>query len=359
MTTTDHRNGKMWAARLHGPADLRIEEVPCPGEPPAGVALIRIKAVGICGSDLHTYRHARIGDTTLRSPLILGHEFGGIVEAVGEGSRDGYGRPLLAGTPVAVEPARPCGRCELCQAGHPNLCLQIRFCGLWPDDGAFCQWMHMPAENCFPLPPELDVADGAMLEPLGVAIHAVDLGKLRVGRSVAILGAGPIGLCLLQIAKLSGAEPVFVSDRFPWRVELARRLGATAAFCHDQHDMVAEVQRATGGRGVDVAFEAGWSGEAVEEAAEMLVPGGRLVVVGIADDDRLSLRHSTARRKGLTITMVRRMKHTYPRAIHLAQRGMVDLRSLISYRFPLERAAEAFALNAEYAKGVVKVIVEP
>lgn len=347
----------MLAARLYGPEDIRVEDLPVPGEPPAGHALIRVQTVGICGSDLHTYRHARIGDTALESPLILGHEFGGMVEAVGQGSVDGYGRPLQAGARVAVDPARPCGRCELCQAGHPNLCQQIHFCGLWPDHGALCQWLAMPAENCFPLPAGLDDVDGAMLEPLGVAIHAVDLGKLRVGRSVAILGAGPIGLCILQMARLSGAEPIFVSDRFPWRVELARRLGATEAFCHDQQDVVAAVHAATGGRGVDVAFEAAWSGDAVEAAAEMLVPGGRLVVVGIADDDHLSLRHSTARRKGLTIKMARRMKHTYPRAMQLAKRGLVDLRSLVSHRFPLAQADRAFALNAAYAEGVVKAVI--
>lgn len=348
----------MLAARLYGPQDIRVEEVPCPGEPPPGHALIRVTTVGVCGSDLHTYRQARIGDTTLKSPLILGHEFSGIVEAVGPGCVDGYGQPLGTGVHVAADPARPCGRCELCQAGHPNLCQQIRFCGLWPDHGALCQWLHLPAENCFPLPARLDDVAGAMLEPLGVAIHAADLAKIRVGRSVAILGAGPIGLCILQMARLSGAEPIFISDRFPWRVELARRLGATVALCHGEQDVVAAVRKATGGRGVDVAIEAAWSREAVEAAAEMLVPGGRLVVVGIAEDDQLSLRHSTARRKGLTIKMARRMKHTYPRAIGLAEAGAVDLHALVSHHFPLAQANEAFALNSAYAEGVVKVVVD-
>jgi L-iditol 2-dehydrogenase len=352
------RAGMMLAARLHGPEDLRVEQVPRPGEPPPGTAMIRVRSVGICGSDLHTYRQARIGDTTLQSPLVLGHEFAGTIDAVGAGSVDGFGQPLAPGALVAVEPAEACGRCECCLAGNPNLCTQIRFCGLWPDDGALCQWMHMPARNCFPLPSNLDAADGVMLEPLGVALHAVDLAKLRVARSVAILGAGPIGLCILQVARLAGAGPIFVSDKFPWRVDLARRLGATKAMCHEEQDVVRAVREATGGRGVDVAFEAGWSGEAVEEAAEMLAPGGRLVVVGIADDDRLSLRHSTARRKGLTISMVRRMKHTYPRAIRLAAQGLVDLRSLVSHHFPLQHAAEAFAVNAAYADGAVKVVVD-
>jgi L-iditol 2-dehydrogenase len=348
----------MFAARLHGPEDLRIEEVPQPQAPTAGQVLLRVRAVGICGSDLHTYRHARIGDTQLASPLVPGHEFSGTVEALGDDAYDGLGQPLRPGTLVAVDPAQPCGRCEFCRAGNPNLCENLRFCGLWPDAGALSQWMIVPAETCFPMPPEIDAVQAALLELLGVAIHAVDLGKLRVARSVAILGAGPIGLSLLQVAKASGAGPILVTEPLPWRREAARKLGATATFDPGKEDVVAAVRRATGGRGVDVAFEAAWCGETLQQATEMLVAGGRLIVVGIADDDQLSLKQSAPRRKGLSILFVRRMKHTYPRAIRLVQAGVVDLSSLVSHRFPLARAGEAFALNAAYGSGVVKVVVE-
>jgi len=319
---------------------------------------LRVKAVGICGSDLHTYRRARIGDTRLGGPLILGHEFAAVVEQVGEGSLDGEFKPLAPGTRVAVDPAQPCGQCEWCERGDANLCVHLRFCGLWPDQGALCQWIDMPARCCFPLPAGLDDAAGALLEPLGVGIHTVDLAKIRVGHRVAILGAGPIGLCILQLVRLAGADVVYVADRFPWRVELARRLGATAAGCCDEVDPVAAVRKATGGRGVDVAIEAAWGDESLGQAAEMLAYGGRLMAVGIPDEDRFPVKHSTARRKGLTIVMVRRMKLVYPRAIRLAARGAVDLATLVSHRFPLERVAEAFASNADYRPGTVKVIVD-
>lgn len=349
---------RMLAARLHGPADIRIEEVPRPGSPGAGRARVRVMAVGVCGSDLHTYRHARIGDTRLGGPLILGHEFAGVVEEVGEGGLDGEFRPLTPGARVAVDPAQPCQQCEFCERGDPNLCLNLRFCGLWPDHGALCQWIDMPARCCFPLPDGLDDAAGVLLEPLGVAIHAVDLSKIRVGHRVAILGAGPIGLCILQLVRLAGADPVYVADRFPWRLDLAKRFGATAVWRCDEVDPMAAVREATGGRGVDVAFEAAWCDESVDQAAEMLAHGGRLMVVGIPGDDRLLLKHSTARRKGLSIIMVRRMKLVYPRAIRLAERGTVDLAPLVSHRFPLHRVAEAFASNADYRPGIVKVIVD-
>ena len=379
----------MLAARLHGPEDLRVEELPHPGPPGPGEVLLRVKAVGICGSDLHTYRHAAIGDIRLEGPTILGHEFAGVVEQVGPGREKGTGpigrdqpsagaRPpgashqldlspfpldgnfqaLEPGTRVAVDPAQPCGRCELCERGHPNLCLNLRFCGLWPDQGAMCEWIHVPASSCFPVPPEIDDAAAVMLEPLGVAIHTVDLAKVRVGQSVALLGAGSIGLCILQLLRLAGADPIFVTDKLPWRVGLAEQLGATEAWRCDAVDPVAAVRQATEGRGVDVAIEAAWCDASVDQAADVLVHGGRLVVVGIPEDDRLTLRHSVARRKGLTITMVRRMKHAYPRAIRLAESGAVSLGLLVSHRFPLRRAAEAFAQSAEYREGVVKALVE-
>jgi len=348
----------MLAVRLHGPAELRVEEVARPGQPGPGQVLLRVKTVGICGSDLHTYKHAQIGDTRIEGPLILGHEFAGVVEAVGQGGGDGEFRPLQVGTRVAVDPAQPCGQCELCERGHPNLCLNLKFCGLWPDQGALCQWMHVPARCCFPLPPQIDDASAALLEPLGVALHAVDLAKVRVGQRVAILGAGPIGLCLVQLVRLCGADAIYVTDQFSWRVEMARRFGATAAWCCDARDPVAAVREATGGRGVDVAFEAAWCDHSVDQAAEMLVHGGRLMVVGIPANDRLSLNHSLARRKGLSILMVRRMKLVYPRAIRLAQHGAVQLAPLVTHRFALQKAAEAFALNAEYRDGAIKVLID-
>ena len=195
-----------------------------------------------------------------------------------------------------------------------------------------------------------------LLEPLGVAIHAVDLAKIRVADSVAILGAGPIGLMLLQVVRHTGADPIFVADKFPWRLKLAERFGAVPIHC-DQGDPVQAVLKQTGGRGVDVAIEAAWADHSVGQAAEMARLGGRLVLVGIPSDDRLAMKHSTARRKGLTIRLSRRMKHIYPRAIRLVERGLVDLPALISHRFPLSQVVEAFALNTAYRDNVVKIII--
>ncbi|MEZ4718215.1 MAG: alcohol dehydrogenase catalytic domain-containing protein [Caldilineaceae bacterium] len=347
----------MLAAQLHGTRDLRTALIPTPGAPGPEQALLRVTSVGICGSDLHTYVDARIGDTDVQEPLILGHEFAAVVEAVGEGALDGNFAPLMPGTRVAVDPAQPCGRCELCEQGHPNLCRRLHFCGLYPDPGSLCEYMIMPAHTCFPVPDNVDNDAAALLEPLGVAIHAVDLAKIKVADSVAIIGAGPIGLFVLQLAKLSGAEPIYISDKFDWRLELAASYGAIPVNC-DKTDPVAFVREATGGRGVDVAIEAAWADHSVQQAAEMARWGGRLVLVGIPGPDKLEMKASTARRKGLTIRMSRRMKHVYPRSIKLATTGKVDLNGIVSHRFPLAQAPEAYAMNADYQDRVVKVMIE-
>jgi L-iditol 2-dehydrogenase len=320
--------------------------------------LVRVKATGLCGSDLHSYRDARIGDTLIESPLILGHEFAGVIEAVGPAlNPEGVapGAELAPGLRVAVDPAQPCGRCEMCVQGHPNLCWGLHFCGNYPDGGSLCEWM--PARSCFPVPDTIDDACAALLEPLGVAMHAVDLAKIRVANSVAVLGAGPLGLMILQVLRLAGADPIFVTDKLPWRLHLAEKFGAAPVHCENE-DPVAAVLKQTRGRGVDVAIEAAWADHSVGQAAEMVRLGGRVVLVGIPSDDRLAMKHSTARRKGLTLRLSRRMKHTYPRALRLVERGLVDLPALLSHRWPLARVVEAFELNAAYRDNVVKILIE-
>lgn len=318
----------MLAARLHGPRDLRIEEVPAPQVSGADEVVVRVTATGICGSDLHTYLDGRIGDTRLEGPLILGHEFAGV--------------RLDTGERVAVDPAQPCYRCDLCERGHPNLCRRLHFCGLYPDDGSLAELIRVPVRCCVPLPDALDDVQAAMLEPLGVALHATDLAKVRVGERVAILGVGPIGLLLAQTVRLAGAREVWVEDPLPWRREFARQQGAMV--------LTDDVE-------VDVAIEAAWGEAAIERAVALTRPGGRVVLVGIPSQDRCVLRHSVARRKGLTVVFSRRMKHTYPRAVALAVRGAVDLRSFVTHRFALADAARAFEVCANYRDQVIKAVV--
>ncbi len=349
----------MLAARLYGPQDLRIDELPAPAFPGPEEALLRVTTVGVCGSDLHNYADARIGDTVIESPIILGHEFSGVIVAVGERALDGLGNPLTAGQRVAVDPATPCHHCENCEKGNPNLCSRLHFHGLFPDDGSLCETMIVSARGCFPLPDAISDSAGALLEPLGVAIHAIDLGKIRVATSVAVIGSGPIGLLVTRMAALSGAHPIFAFDKFPWRAEKARAWGATHAYTLADGDPETIVNATTQGRGVDVVLEAAWADETVNLAAKLARLGGRLVLVGIPSDNRLVMDHSVARRKGLTIMLARRMKHTYPRAIQLAteHRDRIDLDDLVSHRFALRDTPQAFAMNFAYQDQVQKVII--
>ncbi len=280
----------------------------------------------------------------------------GTVEIVGEGAIIEEGCVLQPGMRVAVDPAQPCGECELCLRGHPNLCTNLHFCGLFPDGGCLCERILMPSRCCFPLPDSIDAESGALLEPLGVALHAVDLAKADAGDSAVIIGAGPIGLLILQAAKLAGMKPIFVVEQLPWRLRLVEKFGGIP-IDSARSDALEKLKVQTLGRGVDVAFEAAWADQTVQLAAEMARNGGRLVLVGIPREDQLAMHHSTARRKGLTILMSRRMKHTYPRAINLVKEGRVDVKSLVSHRFPLAQAPEAFALNADYRDHVIKVMI--
>jgi L-iditol 2-dehydrogenase len=347
----------MRAAKLYGARDFRIEDIPAPSDPGPGEVLVQIRSVGVCGSDLHTYEDGRIGDTILTEPLVLGHEFAGTIAAVGPDAFDGNHNPLRAGQRVAVDPAMACWRCDKCEAGHPNLCRHLGFMGLAPHDGALQEFRLCPARGCFPLPDALSMEEGALLEPLGVALHAVDLGKLRLVNRVAVLGSGPIGLLIIKLAKLAGAGAVYALDQFDWRLAAARRYGADATINIQDGDPVAALYDLTQGRGADVVFEAAWAGDAVAQAAEMADLGGRVVLVGIPGDDSAHFKHSTARRKGLTLMMCRRMKHTYPRTITLTANGLIALEDLITHRFALEATGAAYELNAAYRDNVIKVMI--
>ncbi len=315
--------------------DLRVTDEPVPEAGP-GMSLVQVTAVGICGSDLHWWDEGAIGDAKLTHPLVLGHEGAGVIA---EGPR--------AGQRVAIDPAIPCQTCRACRDGYRNLCYRLKFSGHGDTDGMMREFMAWPTTALHPLPDQVSDADGAMLEPLGVAIHSVDLGHLPFGGTASVIGCGPIGLLLISVLKAAGASSVLAIEPLPHRREAAERLGA---------DEVYEPTEFAAG-GVDVAFEAAGNNEAVELAMASVRPGGRVVLAGIPDDDAIRFGASLARRKGLTIAMVRRMNEVYPRAISLAERGVVDLGSVVTSRTGLSDIAEAFG-DAARRTGL-KAIIEP
>ncbi len=326
-------------ARLHDKGDLRLADEPVP-EPGRGQNLVRVTAVGICGSDLHWWGEAGIGDAAIADPLVLGHEAAGVIQ-------DG---PRL-GERVAIDPAIWCGTCRPCRDGYRNLCTRIRFAGHGSQDGAMREYLTWPAHLLHRLPDSLTDADGAMLEPLGVALHALDLGHVRLGATVAVAGCGPIGVLLIQALRAAGATSVTAFDPLAHRRAAALRFGATTALDP------ADIRPADIRTDVDVAFEIAGTNDAVRLAMRCARPGGRVVLGGIPASDETAFPASLARRKGLTIAMVRRMNDTYPRAIGLANSGVVTLTPLVTDIFGLAAAADALASAA--ARGGLKVIVEP
>src|SRR5262249_49725945 len=329
----------MKVARLHGASDLRLadeaEPVPGPGD-----CLVRVTAVGLCGSDLHWWTEGGIGDARLHRRIVRGHEFAGVIV-------DGLGTGLR----VAVDPANPCNGCDVCRAGNHNLCPAVAFAGHADVDGALREYLTWPAELLVPLPDGVSDVDGALLEPLGVALHAFALGHVRAGWSVGVFGCGPIGLMLVRLARLAGAGLVVASDPLAHRRDAALRYGADAVW-----DPAGELDVDLG-VGVDVAFEGAGAGDAGRGRMGAVRPGAKVVLVGIPDADTTSFPAALARRKGLSLVLSRRMNDTYPRAIRLVERGDVDLSTLVTARFPLDQASDAFAVAV--ARTGLKTVITP
>lgn len=341
----------MRVARLYKPKDIRLENEEKP-KLIDGQLLTRIKSVGVCGSDVHWYRDGHIGSLALSDPLILGHEIAAEVVEIGKGV-EGF----EVGMTVALEPGVPCGKCVHCQQGNYNVCPDMHFCGTPPTDGAYREYMLYSPRWAYPLPETISSEEGALLETLAVGINAVDLSHIKVGKTAAIFGVGSIGLCTLQMAKLAGALEIIAVDPLEYRLEKAMEYGATAIINPTKYNPVEEIMKLTGRKGVDVTFEAAGAMETPQQCAAVTKPAGRVVLIGICQEDKILINASNARRKGLSIMLVRRMRHTYQRSIDLLNRGMADLKGMITHRFKLEEIKKAFELVDVYGDKVIKAVI--
>jgi len=318
--------------RLHAAGELLLHDEPDPA-PQQGEALVRVRGVGLCGSDRHWFLEGGIGDAVLREPLVLGHEFAGVVV---EGPR--------AGERVVLDPAVPCGRCALCRAGQGHLCVDMRFAGHGSTDGALRTLVAWPEHLVHALPDAVADEAAPLLEPLGVALHAIELGGAAAGSTAAVIGCGPLGLLLVQALGAAGVRVEVAADPLPHRAAAARELGARAS--------------APAGAQVDVVYEAAGDDEALDAAIAAARPGGRVVIVGIPDGDRSSFHAAAARRKELTLALCRRMRASdLPRAIRLAESGGLELGALVTARYGLAEGPQAFRDLVE--RRGLKVVVEP
>lgn len=340
------------AVVLRQPGEVAVEARDV-GAPGPGEVVVAPSVVGICGSDLHLYREGRIGDSVLQAPLILGHEAAGTVVAVGEGV-DRF-RP---GDRVVVEPGVSCGQCRHCWSGRYNLCANVRFLGIPPTDGLMASQVRVPARWVFPLPKNLSDAEGAMIEPFAVGLQAVEEAGVRPGQSVVILGAGPIGLMILQAARIRGASPIVSIDLAPLALATARALGADLTINPRETDAVAAVRAVTDGEGADVVIEAVGAAATIRQSLDLVRRGGIVTLVGIAADPAIPLNTNAIVRRGVQVRSSFRYAHQYPTALALAASGKVDLKTPITHRFPFGGASDAFRFVDQHKNDVIKGVVE-
>lgn len=317
------------------------DPVPGPGE-----ILVRVRAVAICPSDWRLYADADAGGKPLAEPIIQGHEFSGDVVALGPG----VAGPAV-GSRVGVEPSWHCGHCDMCAQGRYNICRNIVFPSFPPRDGALAQFIACPAINTRELPANVSYTEGALVEPLGVALHAVHLADARPGDHLLILGAGVIGLFSLILARRSGVEQVTMVEPLPGRRALAERLGATQA--------VAYRQELPSDRHAAVVLECSGESGATEQALELADHGGKVVVVGIPRPETVCFEAHLPRRKELTIIFSRRSRDTLAEALELVASGEVPLDWLPVRRFGLDQVAAAMDATAARPGDMLRAIVEP
>ncbi len=312
---------------LRGVGAVDVEERPVP-EPAADEVLVEVGSVGVCGSDVHYYEHGRIGSHVVESPLVLGHEAGGVVTAVGEDVTT-----LSVGQRVSIEPGVPCRQCAQCLGGRYNLCPDVRFFATPPYDGAFSQFVAMPAAFVYPIPDSVSDDAAGLIEPLSVGVWACRRGGVTPGRSVLVTGAGPIGIIAAQTARAYGADAVTVTDVNPHRLALAERLGL--------HTLdVGRTSLVDAGVQADVLLECSGNARATWDAVSATTRAGNVVLVGMGGDT-VQLPLSVVQDRELTITGAFRYANTWPIAIRLASSGRVDLDAMVTGHFPLGDVAAA------------------
>jgi L-iditol 2-dehydrogenase len=331
--------------------DVALEERTC-ADPGPGEVSVAPSVVGICGSDMHLYKEGRIGDSVVEAPLVLGHEAAGRIVAVGSGVSE-----LQVGDRVIVEPGIACGQCRLCRLGRYNLCTNVRFLGIPPTDGLMATRATVPAQWVYRLPDNLSDAEGAMIEPFAVGLQAVHEANVQPGDVVAILGAGPIGLMVLQAAKVRGAGAIVSIDLSDRALEAAKQLGATAVV-NPRRDDPKGVLRDLTGEGADIVVEAVGATATIRQTLDLARRGGIVTLVGISPEPAVPLNVNHIVRRGIHVRSSFRYAHQHPVALALVASGKVDLRTPITHRFPFARVTEAFAYVDQNKNEVVKGIVE-
>ena len=339
----------MQAAVLEDVKRLVVKEVPNP-RPEADEVLIRVAVCGLCGTDVKLYQ----GEYTAKTPVILGHEFSGEVIEVGEAVRH-----LKVGDRVVSDPNESCGACEWCRSGRPCFCEDLAAYGV-RRNGGFAQFVLVREKGTYKIPPGLDFEQATFAEPVSCAIHAVDRADIKPGESVALIGGGPVGQILLQLAKIARADKLVMITRSEWKLKLAKKLGATHTICAKEEDVVEAVRDLTAGLGVDVAIEAVGTPQTVELAIDLVKPTGRVIIFGFSPEGKkASFEPFKVLSKELSILGAWVNPYTFSRALKVLVSGEIDVKSLISERIELAQILNGFDLMVEKPTGFIKALVVP
>ncbi len=344
----------MQAIALTGIRQMAPVERPVPEIRNAGDVLIRMKVVGVCGSDIHYYTTGRIGSQVVQHPFVVGHEGAG--EVVATGSAVTRVRP---GDRIAIDPAMPCFTCDQCLAGRPHTCRRLRFLGTpGQAEGCLQEYIVMPETSCFPIPTWMSYDQAAISEPLAIGVYAVNLAQSPLaGKTIGILGFGPIGMSVMLAALQKGASRIFVTDKIDRRLDLARKSGAFFTGNPIKQDVVAGIKSQEEAL-LDIVFECCGQQEAVDQAIDLLKPGGKLMIIGIPEFDRWSFPVDKLRHKEIAIQNVRRQNHSLEETLSLLSDNRIDVSAMPTHRFPLIRTQEAFDLVAGYHDGVMKAMID-
>lgn len=343
----------MRAAVLTGIRQMELRDVPDPVIEKDTDVFLKVEKVGVCGSDVHYYETGRIGSQVVQYPFIVGHECAAKVAEIGPAVQR-----ITVGQEVVVEPAISCRNCEQCRAGRENTCYKLRFLGTpGQGDGCLSEYIVMPEEACFPTNGAISLEQGALCEPLAIAVYAVKQSRLPKGADVAILGAGPIGLSCMMSARAAGVQTCYVTEKIAERVEVTAKHGATWVGNPLEEDIVGAVLKQNP-LGVDIVYECAGQQETIDQAIDLLKPGGRLMLIGIPRSEKVSICLDKARRKEITIVNVRRQNKCTQAAIDLVASGQVKPDFMVTHRFKLDRVKDAFDMVAGYADGVVKAMIE-
>jgi L-iditol 2-dehydrogenase len=341
------------AAFLTGLRQIAIGETPRPEVTDPRSVLLRVGRVGVCGSDVHYYTTGRIGSQVAKYPERTGHECAGTVVETGKEVK-----LLKEGQRVAIDPLIACGKCDQCIAGRQHTCRNQSFLGsAGQAPGALAEYLVMPENSCYAIPNAMTLVQAALVEPLSIGVYAQQLAGIEPGAKIAILGSGPIGLCVLLAIRAARGSKVYVTDLLDERLEMAWGCGADWVGNAKKIDIVNALQ-AEEPLGVDYVFECAGQQETLDQAVELLKPGGTLLIVGIPEADRVNFNIHALRRKEIRLENVRRQNHCTATAIRLASTGAVNVDRLVTHHFPLAEAQRAFDMVADYRDGVVKAMID-